>query len=250
MLNYIKFATYQILGFTASIPTLNKFIKNQDNYTNTEIFEFLNKHANKSLKLVNINLNITGRDRLPKEPVLFVLNHSSMLDSFILVASVDRPIGVVIADEPVWRNMPIVNKWTKLIKCVYINRENNREGIKSINEASQNIINGQSMAIFPEGDLTWVKDPNALVSDFRNGALKIAYKAKCPIVPLVIKNSKETYEGYQPVGKINSIDVEVEFLDPIYDHIKDPKFKSSLLANNIKNMMINSIFEFNNKKKV
>lgn len=250
MFNYIKFATYQILGFTSSIPKLNKFIKNNNNYTNTEIFEFLNKHANKSLKLVDINLNIIGKDKLPKEPVLFVINHSSMLDSFILVASVDRPIGVVIADEPVWRNMPIVNKWSKLIKCVYINRENNREGIKSINEAAQNILTGQSMAIFPEGDLTWVKDPNALVSDFRNGALKIAYKAKCPIVPLVIKNSKETYEGYQPVGKINSVDVEVEFLDAIYDHINNPKTKSSLLADSIKDKMISSISDFNKKNNV
>lgn len=250
MLNYIKFATYQILGFTASITKLNKFTKNESNYTNTEIFDYLNKHAIKSLKLVNINLNIIGRDNLPKEPVLFVLNHSSMLDSFILVASVDRPIGAVIADEPIWRNMPIVSKWTKLIKCVYINRENNREGIKSINEAAQNIINGQSMAIFPEGDLTWVKDPNALVSDFRNGALKIAYKAKCPIVPLVIKNSKETYEGYQPVGKINSIDVEVEFLAPVYEHIDNPKLKSSVLADSIRDKMIKSISDFNNKKKV
>ena len=28
------------------------------------------------------------------------------------------------------------------------------------------------MAIFPEGDLTWVKDPKSLVSDFKPGALK------------------------------------------------------------------------------
>ena len=171
-----------------------------------------------------------------------------MLDSFILFASVNRPIGVVIADEPVWKNMPIVNKWTNLINCVYINRQNNREGIKSISKAAENIISGQSMAIFPEGDLTWVKDPNALVSEFRNGALKIAYKAKCPIVPIVIKNSRSTYDGYQPVGKIHSVPVEVEFLEPIYDHIQNPKLKSTVLSNDIKEKMIDSINNYLNKK--
>lgn len=248
MLNYIKFATYQIIGFTSSIPLMNKILKNPNNYSNTQKFEYLHKHANKSLNLVNINLNIKGSERIPNEPVLFVVNHSSMLDSFILFASVDRPIGCVIADEPVWRNMPIVSKWTQIINCVYINRENNREGIKSINKSAENIKSGQNMAIFPEGDLTWVKDPNALVSEFRSGALKIAYKAKCPIVPMVIKNSRNTYEGYQPVGKIHSTDVEVEFLNPIYDHLKDPKIKSTYLSDKIQNLMIDCIKEYNAKK--
>ena len=172
------------------------------------------------------------------------MNHSSMLDSFIVISSIDRPTGVVIADIPVWRNMPIISHWTKLIKCVYINRENNREGIKSINEAANNIKNGHNMAIFPEGDLTWTKDPSALISDFKPGALKIAYKSNCPIVPLVIKNSKSTYDGYQPIGKIHSMDVEVEFLEPIYDHIQDKKLKSSDLSDKIRSKMIRKIEEF------
>jgi 1-acyl-sn-glycerol-3-phosphate acyltransferase len=171
-----------------------------------------------------------------------------MLDSFILCASVDRPIGCVIADEPVWKNMPIVNKWAKLINCVYIDRENNREALKSISQSAETILNGNSMAIFPEGDLTWVRDENALVSEFKGGALKIAYKAKCPIVPLVIKNSKETYTGYQPVGKIKSVNVEVEFLEPLYDHIENPKLKSTILSEEIRNSMIKKIEEFNNRK--
>lgn len=245
MFNYFKFATYQILGFSASIPKLNKIKKNPDNFSNIEIYDFLHNQAKNSLKKVNINLNIKGKDNIPNIPVLYICNHASMLDSFILFTSVDKPIGCVVADEPIWRSMPIVSDWAKLIKCVYINRKDNREGIKSINEAANNILNGQSMAIFPEGDLTWVKDSKAIISDFRNGALKIAYKAKCPIVPLVIKNSKGTYEGFQPIGKINSKNVEVEFLPPIYDHIENPNLKTVELGDYIRNKMIESINEFN-----
>lgn len=244
MLNYIKFALYLVPVFLFNIPKLKKIERHPENYTEKEAYNFLNNLAKKALSIVNINLNILGKEKLPKEPVLFVMNHSSMLDSFIIISSIDRPTGVVIADVPVWRNMPIISHWTKLIKCVYVNRENNREGIKSINEAANNIIGGHSMAIFPEGDLTWTKDPNALVSDFKPGALKIAYKANCPIVPLVIKNSKETYNGYQPIGKIKSMDVEVEFLDPIYDHIENKKLKSADLSDKIKNKMIRKIEEF------
>lgn len=247
MFNYLKFATYQIFGFSSSIPKLNKIKKNPQKFTNTQIYDFLHNHAKKSLQKVNIDLTIKGKENIPTGPVLYVANHSSMLDSFILFASVDESIGCVIADEPVWKTMPIVSTWAKFIKCVYINRHDNREGIKSIKEAADNILHGQSMAVFPEGDLTWVKDPNAIISDFRNGALKIAYKAKCPIVPFVIKNSKGTYEGYQPIGKINSKNVEVEFLKPIYSHIENPKLKTIELGDFIKNEMINSINQFNEK---
>ena len=244
MFNYIKFAIYQLIGFSLALSKLISFKKNPDKFTSKEKFEFLHNQAKKSLDFVNIKLTILGKERLPKEPVLFVINHSSMLDSFILTASVDRPIGCLIADELTWNNIPIFKDWASLIKCTYINRTNNREGIKSIIDASKNIISGHSMAVFPEGDLTWVKDPNALISDFKSGALKIAYKAKCPIVPLVIKNSRDTYDGYQPIGKIHSQSVEVEFLDPIYDHINNPSLKSTNLATDIKNKMIEKIRQF------
>lgn len=244
MFNYLKFAVFQILGFISSLPLIRKFMKNPQDYSNEEKFKFLRKHARRSLDLVNIKLNIIGKERVPKEPVLFVINHSSMLDSFILVSSIPKAIGVVIADVPVWKNIPIVKHWINITKSVYINRENNREGVKSINKCAENIKEGQSMAIFPEGDLTWVKEPGSLVSEFRAGALKIAYKAKCPIVPIVIKNSKNTYEGYEPVGKIHSENVEVEFLEPIYDHIKDPRLTTRDLAENIKNKMISTISNF------
>ena len=238
MFNYLKFAIFQVIGFISSLPLVRKFTKSPQKYSSEEKFEFLKEQATKSLDLVNIKLNILGKERVPKEPVLFVINHSSMLDSFILISSTPKPIGVVIADVPTWKNIPILRHWIELTKSVYINRENNREGIKSINKCAENIKEGQSMAIFPEGDLTWVKDPKSLVSDFKPGALKIAYKAKCPIVPMVIKNSKSTYEGYEPVGKIHSGQVEVEYLDAIYDHLENPKIKTTELAQMIKEKML------------
>ncbi|WP_373601092.1 lysophospholipid acyltransferase family protein [Paraclostridium bifermentans] len=247
MINYIKFAIFQIIAFILSIFRLNKYLKFPDKYTMENKFSFLKNQASNSLKLVNINVDVLGRDKIPKEPVLFVINHSSMLDSYILVSNIDRPIGCIIADEPVWKKMPIVNKWASVIRCIYIDRHDNRKGLKSIIEASNAIKDGHSMAVFPEGDLSWVRDPKSLISEFKSGALKIAYKAKCPIVPLVIKNSRETYSGYEPIGKIKSLNVEIEFLDPVYSHIHNPKIKTIDLGESIREDMIDSILEFNDR---
>ena len=105
MFNYFKFAIYQIIGFSGSIPKLNRVLKNQDNFTQEEIFKFLQHQAKSSLKLVNIDVTIKGLENIPSEPGLFVINHSSMLDSFILFASVNRPIGqMTITSTTVGKN--------------------------------------------------------------------------------------------------------------------------------------------------
>lgn len=88
LFNYMKFAIYQILGFLLSLPKLNKIKKNPNKFSLKEKFEFLQRQAKNSLSIVDIKLNILGSEFLPDEPVLFVANHTSMLDSFILAASV------------------------------------------------------------------------------------------------------------------------------------------------------------------
>ena len=58
---------------------------------------------------------------------------------------------------------------------------------------------------------------------------------------MVIKNSLGTYDGYEPVGKIHSKDVEIEFLDPIYDHLENPKLKTVELTKSIRENMIDKM---------
>lgn len=240
MLNYIKFAIFQVINFSLIVFHIKELKKEPHNIKVAH--RFLYNHAKKSLRLVNINVNVEGMEKIPKEPVLFISNHSSMLDSFILLSTINVPCGYVIADEPVWRNMPVINRLAKILKSVYIDRKNPKKGMEAINEASKNIIDGQNMVVFPEGDLTWVKDPNSKISKFRSGALKIAYKAKCMIVPIVIKNSYGTYEGFNAVGKINSKDVDVEFLDPISIHLENPKIKTTELGEFIRQKMIGKMY--------
>ena len=87
MFNYIKFALFQIFGFLLSVPKLINLKFNEKKYNSIEKFKFIKSHAKKSLDLVKIKINVVGKERVPKEEVLFVLNHSSMLDSYILISS-------------------------------------------------------------------------------------------------------------------------------------------------------------------
>ena len=69
-----------------------------------------------------------------------------------------------------------------------IDRENNRSAVETIGKAAKQIASGKtSMGIFPEGYCS--KDGK--LQPMRNGAFKIAKKAKCPIVVATISDTRK-----------------------------------------------------------
>ena len=68
-----------------------------------------------------------------------------------------------------------------------IDRENNREGAKTIVKAIKVLKEGKaSIGLFPEG----YTSKTCELLPFRNGSFKIALKAKVPIVVCVINNTR------------------------------------------------------------
>ena len=153
----IKFAkglaieTYLLLK---TCPTLYKINKKRNDYTQQDIHNVINNFCKESLRLNGQNITIHGVENIPKEACLFVSNHRSMIDGMIMPSVIEKPLSMIIAKEPQYENIPIVNKWTKLSKCLYIDRENNRNALKTISKASDLINKGISVGAFPEGHLT------------------------------------------------------------------------------------------------
>ena len=68
------------------------------------------------VKIFGIKVNIKGRKS--KKNVLFVSNHISYLDIFVLGSSVD---GVFVAKSEI-ESWPIINKMCKLGRTIFVNR--------------------------------------------------------------------------------------------------------------------------------
>ena len=66
LVNYIKFAVFQFIGFLLSIFKLRKFLKFPNKFSMKKKFSFLQKQAKNSLKLVNIDVKIIGVKKVPK----------------------------------------------------------------------------------------------------------------------------------------------------------------------------------------
>ena len=106
-------------------------------------------------------------------------------------------------------NTPILGYLMKEYNCVALDRENVREGLKSIKEGVNNIKAGYSMAIFPEG----TRSKNGKMGQFKKGSLKLATMAKAPIVPVAIEGA---YRAYEENRKFKPIDIKVIFSKPIF----------------------------------
>ena len=95
------------------------------------------------------------------------------------------------------------------MNCLFLDRSNNREAIKTINQGIELLKSGVSMAIFPEG----TRSKDGSIQDFKKGSLRLAIRSNTPIVPVAISGS---YKGLEEKGRIVAAKVKITFLEPIY----------------------------------
>lgn len=163
--------------------------------------------AKYTLDIIGVELEVEGRENIPKEATVFIGNHTSILDIPIILYTVERIVGFISKKEVL--KAPIIGYWLKNSQCIPLDRENPREAIKAINEGVEKVKNGCSMVIFPEG--TRSKDGN--VGIFKKGSLKLATKAKAPIVPISIDRASRAFEEDR---KFKPTKIKVVFGKPIY----------------------------------
>ena len=127
-----------------------------------------------------------------KEGVIFVCNHQSNLDIPAIVTALHMDVGFVAKHE--MKRWPFFGTWMKKSNCVFLNRENPREGIKDIKKAVELIKEGYPTVIFPEGE----RSLTGKILNFKKGSFKLATETNGIIVPLTLKG---TYD-IQPRGTL------------------------------------------------
>lgn len=241
MVKFVKGLTIETYLLLKTYPLLRKITKRRDDYTQQDIHNVINDFCKESLKLNGQKIIVHGEENIPSEASLYVSNHRSMIDGIIMPSVIKKPIGMIIAKEPQYENIPIVNKWTNLSKCLYIDRDNNRNALKTISEATKVINNGVNIGAFPEGHLT---DENDILDKFKDGLFRIATKSQCPVVPIVIEGSEKSYiTDKSRIPIVNDAEIHVYILKPIRTHIGISRFKTSELSEITRNVILNKIKE-------
>ena len=236
---FICFVLIHFAWFLILILTSN-FSKSADK--GTKLFRFLAKPIIPFLIfLAGVKLDSSGLEKLPdtKERMLFVSNHLDNIDPiFLLNAFPDSQIAF-IGKKDILTQMPFVAKIMNRLQSLFIDRENDREAAKTIIKAIRLITEDKaSIGLFPEG---YVSKSGELLP-LRNGSLKIALKANCPIVVCVLHNTPTVFKNmFRRKSYVTFRLVDVIFPETFKD------MKTQQLGDLIFEKMHNALEEIKNK---
>ncbi len=162
-----------------------------------------------ALAVIGVRLETEGLEKTPKDGrFLLVSNHIYDLDPLVLHTCFQKSQLAFITK---WENcsMFVVGKLMHKTLCQPINRENDREALKTILKCIQILKKDQaSVAVFPEGYTSLDRK----LHHFRPGVFKIAQKAG---VPIVVCTVQDTYKTFANLKKLKTTKVKVHLLEVI-----------------------------------
>ena len=162
------------------------------------------------LFLTGTELIVEGAEHIPDQAVLFVGNHRSYFDIVTSYTVMKRKTGYIAKKE--MEKIPLLKQWMQNIGCLFLNRQDVREGLKTILQAIADIKAGTSLVIYPEGTRNRSENGYELL-EFKEGSLKIAEKARCPVIPMAELGSANIFEKHLP--KMCRARVVLRFGDPV-----------------------------------
>ncbi|NMH70420.1 1-acyl-sn-glycerol-3-phosphate acyltransferase [Bacillus sp. RO3] len=202
---------YMCVYLIYSIPTLQRVKRLGSDVPVEErdrIIHSLPKRWSRGImKRTGSKVYLRGQHNIPQGPVLFVANHEGDFDIPVLLGHLQKPFGFISKIEV--KKLPIIREWMTMISCIFIDRKNRRQAIRSIREGSVLLTEGHSLLIFPEG----TRNKGGALNEFKTGGIRMAKEAGVPIVPVVIQGTAAMFES-QSRG-IKPCDIHVEILPPL-----------------------------------
>ena len=156
-----------------------------------------------------VKIKTQGVERIPREGrFLLVCNHLSDIDPALLMHCFPKSQLAFIGKKET-KDMPIIGAVMHKLLCQYINRENDREALKTILKCIQIVKEDKaSIGVFPEGYVSL----DGKLRHFRGGVFKIAQKANVPVVVCTLRDSKKAMDR---LLKLKSSETEVHLVEVI-----------------------------------
>lgn len=161
-----------------------------------------------AVPLLRIRIHNQGFENKPEGKCLVVCNHLNDLDpAFIFNALPEKKLAFISKREV--DDMFVIGKFLHKLRGQPINRENDREALKTILNCIRIIKeNDASVAVFPEGYVSMDKKLHPL----RHGVFKIAQRAGVPIVVCTLRN---THHIFSNVKRLKPTDVYLHMVGVI-----------------------------------
>ncbi len=150
--------------------------------------------------LLFLPIHITGKENIkPGQSYVFVANHQSMLDVWIVYGWLPVVFKWLMKAE--LRKVPFVGTACKAAGHVFIDRSSPMAAKRSLQDIEKVLTNGVCTVIFPEGTRTL----DGQVGRFKRGAFQIALELNLPVIPISLTgcfeamSRKAKYVTWHPI---------------------------------------------------
>ena len=234
---------YTIVRNIFRIPEAVKMMKDltqlsksrPEEYNEETKYRYVQYISNVMQKTGRIKTEVYGEENLPKEGgYMMYPNHQGKYDVYGIFSVHKQPCSFVMDVKK--SNAIFIKQIVDVLEAKRLDKNNNRQAMKIINEVAKEVENGRRYILFPEGRYD-SKQKNKLL-EFKSGCFKICLKSKVPIIPVVLIDSYKPYNSW----KIGKIKTQVHYLKPIlFEEYKN--LKTHEIAELVKNKIASKIEE-------
>lgn len=156
------------------------------------------------LWLAGVRVRGRGFENLPAAgPWVLVSNHQSYLDGFVLTALLPANIQFVAKAE--FLGSFIARTFLRAIGCLFVERFDKQRSVADSQHIVAALGQGRTVGFFVEG--TFHRMPGLL--PFQSGAFEAAVHTGAPLVPVVIRGSRNVLRGDEFFVRPGCVDVQI-----------------------------------------
>lgn len=140
----------------------------------------------RAVEYCGAKVHVTGIEHIADTPgpAVFVGNHMSMLDTFLLPAAISpyKGVGFVLKESLArsWLMGPVC----RAQQAITVGRENPREDLAQVlTQGVERLSRNHSVIVFPQG----TRNASFPVGSFNTLGVKLARRAKVPLIPFAMK---------------------------------------------------------------
>ncbi|NPU85298.1 MAG: 1-acyl-sn-glycerol-3-phosphate acyltransferase [Syntrophaceae bacterium] len=131
------------------------------------------------LAMSSVKVRVIGGDNvLEDKPQIFMANHQSDYDIFVVLGHIPSQFRWIAKKELF--KIPVFGKAMRNAGYIEIDRRHHEKALRSIDEAAEKIREGKSVMSFPEG----TRSRDMTLKPFKQGAFHLAIQSGVPIIPI------------------------------------------------------------------
>lgn len=159
----------------------------------------------RALENVGVRIEITGMGNFRKiaGPAVFIANHMSTLETFVLPYIIQPVKELTFIVKKSLLTTPVFGPVMRSRDPVVVGRVNPREDLKTVlEEGTKKLEAGISLVVFPQS----TRSPVFIPDEFNTLGIKLALRAGAPVVPVALKT--DAWGNGKRIKEFGPIDVK------------------------------------------